>query len=541
MKILYDADFTRVPEMGHVVVKFTITNGTETELAWRATLVRNQYAYYSPPRFRGRGGSRPISYRAEGPAMTVPAHATREFVVPLGLITSDSGFLELDGPHLNETRLHFEPHRTELLADSRLPAQFFEAWETLSSPSAGKGRYRTGDDLLTQTVFPDDCRYYSGFRLVILRTTTWAELGSAQRGAFRGYVAAGGVLVFVSGDDDPFPVPAEFGIAAVIGARLPGAMYGLGSIDAIATEPAQGAAGAQGLAKRLDVSSVPPWLDPLPDWLEAKLPRAALILVLLATAFLAGPGALFWLAKRQQRHRLFLVLPAVAIGTSVVLVGLILLSDGTGGDGRRAVLAALVDGRPEMIVHQQQAVRCGFLLRGDFTVPAEARVEMDVPQAMAGVFVANRRGEVCSGDWFRNRSATVQTLVHTVPTRAGLEIRRDPAGGVPSVVSTFPAPLRDLVVFVGGKMWRTALAEPGQPVRLELDERDEERARMHLRSRLAGPFHRELDHLFQGTAMADRFFAQTDRLDGAPIPTLATIRWSDSVFVTGRVTEGGRP
>jgi len=536
VKIVCETITDVAPVGGFFVAKISITNGTQGPLAWRAVL-EGRGPYYGAYRYGGRGdGLRSFDFEAESEALEVPAGASREFTVALSSPSAAYRNLRVFGPHVAMPYAGSCRDVEGALADAKLPPAFFDTW-TGARRKATAARGASGDSpIVTWSDFHEDWRVYGGLRLLVLRRTTWDTLGAAQRVALCRYVALGGTLAFVPEDEAPLPLPAEFGVAAQIGSKLPGVLYGLGSVDCLAVDPKARVSDAQALLKRCTPTNTMSWLNPLPDWLAAKLPRVALIVVLLLSAALAGPGALFWLAKRQQRHRLFIVLPAIAAGTTLVLLGLIFLKDGTGGEGRRAVLAALVDGRPEMAVFQRQAARCGFLLRTDFALPEQALVEQHVPENMAGDFTVGRKGAACRGDWFRNRSATVQTIVHTVPTRAALELRRDSADGAPSVVSTFPAPLTDLVCFAAGKSWHAALVPPGTPTQLE--PMPEDRARV-LFERATASFNGAIDGLFHGTDVADRFLAATDRLEGAPFPTLKSIRWTDTIFVTGRVTEGG--
>jgi hypothetical protein len=540
VKITYDASFTQGPESGFLTVKIVITNGTTERLAWRASLVKDGNNYGRSRygiRFGDDDGWRSFDFRSEVEALEVPAGATREFNVALPVTSGGYGNLRIDGPHVQSAYAQLQ-RSDSLLADSRLADPFFSGWDELNK----KRRMHVGD-ISHWSDFPEDWKAYAGFRLLILKSSSWAERTGAQRSALVHYVATGGTLVFVGEGDEPTALPAEFGVPAMIGSRLPGVVCGLGLVDCVATETAACVENAHDLAGRLGSVGSPPWLIPLPDWLVLKLPRAALIVLLLVSALLAGPGALFWLAKRQQRHRLFLVLPAIAAGTTLVLLALIFINDGTGGEGRRTVLAALVDGRPEMAVYQQQSARCGFLFRTDFTLPADAMASMSVPQTMAGDFMVERTGGECRGDWFRNRSVTAQTITHTIPTRAALELRPGGDGTGPTVVSTFPAPLRDLVLVLGPeqKVWRAAVVSPGAPTRLVADNGGASLLSGELLHQLNVPFHGALDHLVTGADLTGRFFAATDRLEGAPIPTLASIRWTDTILVTGRCSQGRQP
>jgi len=536
VKIVCETSTDVAPAGGFLVAKISITNGTQGPLAWRAVLGGRE-PYYGAYRYGGRGdGLRSFGFETESEALEVPAGASREFIVALSAPSAAYRTLRVFGPHVNVPHVGSYREFGGALVDANLPPAFFDAWtEAQRKATAARG---SSESLPMEpwSDFHEDWRVYGGLRLLVLRRTTWDTLDAAQRVALCRYVALGGTLAFVPEDEAPLPLPAEFGVAAQIGSTLPGAIYGLGSVDCVAADPATAVANAQELLKRRDTKDDMSWLNPLPDWLALKLPRAALIVLLLVSGALAGPGALYWLAKRQQRHRLFLVLPAIAVGTTLLLLALIFLKDGTGGEGRRAVLTALVDGRPEMAVFQRQAARCGFLLRTDFALPEQALVEQHVPDKMAGDFTVGRKGAACRGDWFRNRSATVQTIVATVPTRAALELRRDTADGSPSVVSTFPAPLKDLFVFADGATWHAPLVQPGAPTPLlRLPEKPAREFFEHRSVSVDGA----IKWMFNGTDSNGRFLAATERLEGAPLPTLDSIRWTDTIFVTGRVTEGG--
>ncbi len=537
VKITCDASFAGMAKRGFLPVKISIRNGTANELAWRAFLEnRDGYAYdISHSTGYTMNDGRILSSEDRSEPLVVPAGATREFQVRLA-VSSGPGGLKVRGPHVRGEFVAWVESRP-FLADNRLPLRFVEEWRercrSLSRPS--------DEDLGIWADSPDDWRSYSGYQLLLLLPSRWTELSEAQRNALCRYVAMGGSLAFVVEGDSPLPVPAEFGVAASIGVGMPAVVCGLGMIRGVPAEPSACCTEVLRVVKTSRETDAGFWPDPLPDWLAAKLPRAALIALLLVSALLAGPGALFWLAKRQQRQRLFLVLPAVAVGTTLVLLALIYLHDGTGGEGRRAVLAALVDGRSEMVVYQQQAARCGFLFETAFTVPEQAIVEMTVPRSSNGGFAIERTGGECRGDWFRNRSATGQTLVHTVPTRAALELRPAADGGPPTVVSTFPAPLKELLVVWQGKVWTADRVPPGTPTPLVQNDRDLMRVRYAIQFRLAPAFLHAPNYLFEDTDLADRFFAATDRLEGAPIPTLDSIRWTDTILVTGRCREGRRP
>ncbi len=547
VRISYDLGFTRLSKRGFLAATIAITNGTVEPLAWKASLVKQDSNGGSRYRYWGNDddGCRPYSFKVEAERLEVPAGSTREFQVWLPVPGAGAGSLEIQGPHVVYPQVDCRGGNRDVLVDDRMPSSFFERCVAFNKEQRASSKFNGEEFPMPRTwsQFPEDRRAYSSMRSLVLRVGRWVELSGAQRGALCGYVANGGRLCLVVDDAAPWALPSEFGVPASVGNTLPAVAYGLGMVRAV---PLEDRACLDQIRAELEASKSSEgltWLEPLPAWLAPTLPRVTLILVLLGSALLAGPGALFWLAKRQQRHRLFYVLPAIAAGTTVVFLGIIFLHDGIGGAGRRAVLAALVDGRPEMVVYQEQAARCGFLLRTAFTIPEQAMAEQSVPRSVLGEFLVERTGGECRGDWFRNRSATVQTITHTVPTRAALELRPAVDGGAPTVVSTFPAPLRDLVLVLGAErtVWRAAVVAPGTPTQLVANPEGEAQARVESLRRLNVPFHGSLYHLVTGADLTGRFFAATDRLEGAPIATLDSIRWTDTILVTGRCTEGRQP
>ena len=69
---------------------------------------------------------------------------------------------------------------------------------------------------------------------------------------------------------------------------------------------------------------------------------AVAIVVLLAVGTVIGPLNLFWLARGRHRHRVYWTTPLLAAGVAMVMLGMIVLRDGVGGDGYRWTTVAVM-------------------------------------------------------------------------------------------------------------------------------------------------------------------------------------------------------
>ncbi len=169
-----------------------------------------------------------------------------------------------------------------------------------------------------------------------------------------------------------------------------------------------------------------------------------IVVVLTFFAILVGPVNLFVLARSGKRHRLFLTTPLISVGTSLLLVLLILAQDRFGGVGNRMTLVGLDAEGHRAFVTQEQFSRTGVLFSGDF----DARDPLFISHVMLPrsqwtrvrpgwggdlAFVYERgQPDRMRGDWFFSRSEQGHYLQSVRPTRARIErlATEDPEGGV---------------------------------------------------------------------------------------------------------------
>ena len=201
------------------------------------------------------------------------------------------------------------------------------------------------------------------------------------------------------------------------------------------------------------------------------------ILILVGFGVLVGPVNLFVFAKSGRRHRLFITTPLIALGTSVVLIALIILIDGFGGRGMRTVLMEVRpdDGENSAYVLQEQVSRTGVLLGGGFTV-TEPAVITSVPLATSQwsrLTDSNDGGGMryeekfadgkleVDGDWFQSRSEQGHFVRAIVPTRGRIEANGESGGA--TFLSTFDFPITTLYYQDNaGTWWKAENIVPGK-------------------------------------------------------------------------------
>lgn len=172
-----------------------------------------------------------------------------------------------------------------------------------------------------------------------------------------------------------------------------------------------------------------------------------LIFFIAVFALVVGPLNLFVFAKASRRHRLFWTTPAISVAASLLLSGFIVLRDGFGGSGQRAMLCLLLPEQKKAVVLQEQVARTGVLLSRGFTT-AEDLVLTAVPAEINGTTRSfERAGRNYSGDWFASRSVQAARAEAVVPSRAEVQLLNADAahdGAPPVVTSTVPAAIREI-------------------------------------------------------------------------------------------------
>lgn len=381
---------------------------------------------------------------------------------------------------------------------------------------------------------PDDWRGFTMLREMVIADDDWTTMPSGTRRALLAWVGLGGLLRVVADDDDAARIdrlglPAagadgrrRVGAGEVMvvppGEATWGALHGQGGPAADATPPLERPANPMGSF----------------GFAERQLPFTPILAFLAIFALLAGPVNVMVLAGKGRPARIFWTTPALALGATAVLLALMLLRDGVGGDGRRLTVALLDPEHNQAHVLQQQLSRTGVLVGGSFPIRETSWMH---PEPTTSIYnpaqrvMANRgtgfrevEGTRRTGDWFRSRSDQAFSL-QAVRSSRGRLVVSGPAEA-PEIVSSIDAPLaRVLVVDADGRPWRCDALGPGERRALApATEGDVDALRRDLLSS-AGPRIRLAVERLCGTPGIA--WAEAAEPAGVAIATLDAIRWSD--------------
>ncbi|MES2923173.1 MAG: hypothetical protein V4819_16575 [Verrucomicrobiota bacterium] len=310
---------------------------------------------------------------------------------------------------------------------------------------------------------PDDWLAFSGYDSVVLTDSDWSDIPPGARNAVLSWVRMGGQLIIYSSGSATaaaMGLPAEPGFGRIEFRSIPSDLK-LDAPDVVRlvtknpTKPQQ-------VSARNDFDGG--W--PLQRLFGAQTFRYALfVIVLILFAILVGPVNLFVFAKSGQRHKLFITTPIISLGASLVLIVLIIVQDGFGGNGMRRVLMEVRpdEGVNAAYLHQEQFCRTGVLTGSDFTIAPAADFQpvpiatsrwaryTDGVGAKGNFNLQPAEGNLmASGDWFQSRSEHGHLLSAVTSTRGRIE--RDES----RYLSTFEFPIDTLYYLDEASQWHRA-------------------------------------------------------------------------------------
>lgn len=403
-------------------------------------------------------------------------------------------------------------------------------WRPLRAEFDRRKRALSGS-ILDLERFGPDWRGFLALRALWLADTDYEALPPDRRAALRDWVFQGGEVFLCSTSAAP-PLRGELGVPP----GIDNATFGLGRVHFVAWDgrelPAEALAdavqalgGPRAAAGALEDS----WA--LTRRVGALTWNVPLLAVgILVFAVVVGPLNLFWFAGPGRRHRLFWTTPLISLAASLGLVALIVVQDGFGGSGARALFVYLDATAKRAAVFQEQISRTGLLLGSAFSIEPGSTLD---PLALRGVAPEPRNatyaesGTRLSGDWFSTRWRQAQFAQTIRPARAEVRLVSDETG--PAVLSSLPGSLGEVFIAdADGRVWTARDVRAGRRTPLVASDR----AAIHraLADFPAGP-------RLEGRLQAIRdfqgwFFAFSD--EGKFLPTLPSIRWrNDSALVTG--------
>ena len=416
------------------------------------------------------------------PGKTVVA----DILVPLAVQNGDQNYQNFTvnlsgtmGKTSGSANTTFSPdHPNVLLSDSLYsPNGSSLDTEAASRGTSGYGGSRSFASKFDPKRLPDDWRAFSGFDTIMLTEADWADIPPGPKNGINSWVRLGGQLVvYASGNT----TAASLGMP-----QDPG--YGETRIERIASDLRLDPVDTVDLAyvgrttkHRLaaitnDFNGTWPLQKAFG---EKSFNYILFVLILLAFGILVGPVNLFVFAKSGRRHRLFITTPLISIGTSLILIALIVFEDGFGGNGSRLTLMEVrPDGNQNAaFIQQEQFSRSGVMTSPSFTMETAALISQ-VPLAKSrwsrftfgygtsGSYdlQPTSDGLFANGDWFQSRSEQGQLVTAVLPTRGRIEATNDPG----TVVSTFDFPIETLLYRDTSGQWhRGENIAKGKPTKL---------------------------------------------------------------------------
>jgi hypothetical protein len=409
---------------------------------------------------------------------------------------------------------------------------------------------------------PEDWRAYSGYDGIGMTDADWGLLSPGARNAILRWNRLGGQLVIYaqSANSDL----ATLGVSNFGGGQK-SALRSFGNVSIIpaGASLSLSTTGADEMIDRFGSKDNLPTLNssirsdyssgwPLQiEFGGERYNYMLFILILIGFGILVGPVNLFVFAKSGQRHRLFITTPVIALATSVLLVGLIIVIDGFGGRGMRIALMEVRpdDGENSAYIFQEQVSRTGVLFGGDFTIGEPAAISpvplssdsqwsrlTDSNSGGGMRYEANLRdGKLeVDGDWFQSRSEQGQLVRAVVPTRGRIELRN--ASGPPSLVSTFDFPIEKIYYRDNsGIFWCAEGIERGKA----FDCREAQSAEVinfvnEAKGKLSARSREALDALSPVERGDRHFIAVTNEAPG--VETFKGIDWKETrTYITGPV------
>ncbi len=400
----------------------------------------------------------------------------------------------------------------------------------LSPYRSGKGSVTRGlnGSQVKLAELPPDSRALSGVAGLWVSSDDWAGLNQPLRDAIRDWVTAGGNLYVacIGGTRHEFaslpahldfdnPQPLGFGtvkLVKLVGGELP------------ATETV-----LEILA--LDNAPLPQWKEdfdqkwPLADFVGVPRLNVPLVITFVGCfALIIGPFNLLWLAPARRRHRLFVTVPLLSAGASMVLFLMIAVSDGFGGSGGRDALVLFSTGENRVSLIQEQVSRTRLLFNRSFSFPEEAAISAFFPKTPGErPGQIERTGGTLSGDWFRSRSTQIQVIRTTIPSRA--EVRLQPSsGGAPVLLSSAATTMHHLFYVDQEKnYWAGEELTPGRPLTLRASSKTDFDK---WRNASAADFTQNLRTVLDRAAnRPGYFYADAEAMPEAPLATLRTVSW----------------
>ena len=482
--------FSRPSPGGYVPVRITVNNGSDQAGKLEITTTCTAGSYNEDSTLNSSFTLDAAAEQSSLHDILVPCPSLLDYSRGDGSVTMNLRMGGTFGSHSGDLSASYSDSQPAVLLSEPLftpnASLLDNEVSTSTSHHMRGGSSETFAGRFAATQMPEDWRAYSGYDGIGMTDKDWGEMTPGARNAVLRWNRMGGQLVIYALSSSSNL--ASLGIADGNTAREADRSFGTISILPIAADLKLDPPSTVKLFEGSDV--LPTVVSSVRDDFRSSWPLKTnfgvqrynytlFILILVAFGVLVGPVNLFVFAKSGRRHRLFITTPLIALGTSALLVGLIIIIDGFGGRGSRVLLMEVRpdNGENSAYIMQEQVSRTGVLTGAAFALTEPASITpvvldsgnnqwarlTDQNWGSGMRYEANfRDGKLLvSGDWFQSRSEQGQLVRAVIPTRGRIEARS--LSGTPSLISTFEFPVKTLYfVDVAGNCWHAADIEPGK-------------------------------------------------------------------------------
>jgi|688.fasta_scaffold01894_7 hypothetical protein len=364
----------------------------------------------------------------------------------------------------NDT-IRFGAHHPCVLLSDKLHAPNASALDSEVATRSSSSPHYSGtsgyfSSRFSPTQLPDDWRAYSGFDSILMTSNDWMSVPSGPRNAIISWMRLGGqVIIYSDSASNPnaLGLPSDISFGEYLIKNISG--------DRLDPKPTVDLVYNRKIKTRITAATKDfntSW--PLQKLLNTKDFNSILfILILIIFGIIVGPVNLFVFAKSGRRHRLFITTPIISILTSLLLIVLIILQDGFGGEGKRLVLMEVRpdDNQNAAFIHQEQFSRTGVMTSPSFTIEESAlftpvplrasRWSRFTDSTSSGNYDIQPTGGklYASGSWFQSRSEQGQLISAVVPTRGRIELGKQDG----EIVSNFDFPIKTLLYLDEKGQW----------------------------------------------------------------------------------------
>lgn len=533
--------FGSLPSCGYYLAIATVKNEGSSEQTWTLSTTSSSNSY------RLDAASKTTAEFS----LTCPAKQTKTYHLRVPVHNADGSNYYNYSAHLGsygeENSLRFKiQHKnweryhnlTGQHADD-FPATLITNKAVKLNPEAIGEEFSERASLLKPELLTDDLLILKSYEVICLTSDEWNLLNASLQDTILKWMELGGHLIFFETKSKLDLTKFNKFTSQKAGSNPHGTPYGLGAY--LVTSPMNTDTDTDEEKELLYFLSTYESDSPLHNngmlrgWTLSsefgKHGESALliILILIAFAVAVGPLNFYVFAKQGRRHRLFYTTAAISAISSVVLISIIFIKDGIGGEGLRLVHKEIDSESNTAFVMQEQISKTGLLLGTAFNVDESCDIIQLNHNNEASLSIAQTdKGIACSGDFFQSKSRQGQLVVANQISQEKFELRKE--GDKLYVTSTFSYAIGEFY-YLDDKntVWKAENLKTGGEIQLSKMETQEYYEKLETLTKSCSTY--MVDTIKTLSDRPNSFIAYSDKAKG--IETHPSISWETEALYTG--------